>query len=68
MDKLLRATQVAEILQIHKNTLIRMIKRQQINGIRIGALWKVSQSELERFLKEGNAPIGVDFFRKEEDD
>lgn len=46
--------QLAELLQVHANTIRAWLATKQLRGVRLGgkAGWRVRASELERFLKE----------------
>lgn len=46
--------QLAELLQVHANTVRSWLVERKLRGIRLDgkAGWRVRESELERFLKE----------------
>ena len=51
--KLLTTKQVADILQVHKFTVLKYIKEGKIKAIKLGRVWRIRESEIEKFLDEG---------------
>ncbi len=49
------AAQLANLLDVHPTTVIRMIHNDQIHGVRVGGHWRIYSEEVERVLHEGNA-------------
>ena len=41
-------TEVAELLQVHEQTIRRMIKAKKLEHYKVGAQMRISASELER--------------------
>ena len=68
MDKYLKATEVRETLQVSEQVMSRLLHSGKLRGVKFGGLWKVSEKEVERFLRDGNAPIGVDFLGGEDEE
>ena len=52
-DRILTAQQAAELLQIHPETMRRMLKRGRIPGHKIGRAWRILESEIRRLVMEG---------------
>ncbi|GAH57601.1 unnamed protein product, partial [marine sediment metagenome] len=48
MSELLTIKDVAEILKVSQGTIRRMLDRGELKGIRIGRLWRIAQSEIDR--------------------
>lgn len=46
-------TEVAGMLRISKATVFRALQVGKIKGIKIGNIWRVSEEELQRIMKEG---------------
>lgn len=46
-------TEVAKALNISKATVFRALQVGKIKGIKIGNIWRVSEEELQRIMKEG---------------
>ncbi len=51
--KLLKAKEVADILQVSRSMAYRMMQRGEIPTIRVGSAVRVRGSDLEEFLKKG---------------
>ncbi len=54
MDKIYKVDEVAERLGCHIETVRRKIRSGQIRAIKIGNDYRISESELDRYLKEGD--------------
>ena len=50
---MLSVKQASEILEISKPTLIRYIRQGKVKAIRMGHVYKITQEEVERILKDG---------------
>ena len=48
------AEEAAEYLQIHKNTLYRLIKSGKIPARKVGRQWRFHQQALDQWLLEGD--------------
>lgn len=44
--------QVAELLNVHRNTVLNMILRKELKANKVGRQWRVSEEEIKR-IKEG---------------
>lgn len=42
---------VAEILQMHPQTIYRAVKAKQLEGHRIGRAWRFSDEQIRRFVE-----------------
>jgi excisionase family DNA binding protein len=51
--KLLKAKEVAEILQVSRSMAYRMMQRGEIPTVRVGSAVRVRGSDLEEFIKRG---------------
>ncbi len=51
-DKLLTTEQVAELLQVHPFTVLKYIKTGKLKAIKLGRVWRIRESDVERFLEE----------------
>ena len=51
---MLTARQVADRLQVHRDTVLRWLERKELRGSKLGnrAGWRISESDLQQFLKE----------------
>jgi excisionase family DNA binding protein len=56
-EELLDSEEAAALLKIHPKTLQRMARRHEVQGLRIGKLWRFRVSQLNHWLarKTGNA-------------
>jgi excisionase family DNA binding protein len=52
-DKVLTTDEAAKYLKISKPTLLNHIRERKIKAKKVGRSWRILQSELYRFLKEG---------------
>jgi excisionase family DNA binding protein len=52
-DEFLTAEEVAERLKMHPRTVRRMLARGDIPGRRLGKGWRVSATELQKFIAGG---------------
>lgn len=53
MEKLYKTSEIKEILKVSMNTIYNYIRGEQLKAVKIGDKYRVTESELERFLKEG---------------
>ena len=51
-EKLLTSEQVAQILQVHPFTVLKYIKAGKLKGIKLGRVWRIRESDVEKFLEE----------------
>ena len=51
-DKLLTSEQVSKILQVHPFTVLKYLKAGKLKGIKLGRVWRIRESDVERFLEE----------------
>ncbi|MBA4336962.1 DNA-binding protein [bacterium] len=51
-DKLLTSEQVSKILQVHPFTVLKYLKAGKLKGIKLGRVWRIRESNVERFLEE----------------
>lgn len=54
MDNYFTPQQVAEKLQLNIRTVYKWIREGKLKAIKVGDLWRISESELERFINENN--------------
>lgn len=54
-DNVFDLAEAAEQLGVSYRTALKYVTAGVLKGIRRGGRWKILQSELERFEKEGNA-------------
>ena len=52
-DNILTTDEAAQYLKISKATLLNHIRERKIKAKKVGRSWRILQSELYRFLKEG---------------
>jgi len=52
-DSVLTTNEAAQYLKISKATLLNHIRQRKIKAKKVGRSWRVLQSELYRFLNEG---------------
>lgn len=49
-EQILTSDQVAKILQIHPLTVLRYIKEGKLKAIKLGRVYRIRESEIEKFL------------------
>jgi len=59
--------EVAQDLDVSYVTVLKMVHRKEIKGVRRGGRWSIPKSEYNRFKKEGNHPDS-EKVKKEEGD
>lgn len=51
LPEILKPTEVAEFLCIHKNTAYKLIKRGDLPAFRVGKSWRISRRDLSSFCQ-----------------
>ena len=54
-DRILTLEQAAELLQVHYETVRRWMVKGEIPGRKIGRGWRIVESDLKRWISEGQA-------------
>ncbi len=54
VEKQFTIKELAETLGVHYITALNYVRRGRLKAIKIGGQWRVLESELERFMTEGN--------------
>ena len=52
MNRLLTASDTAEILRMRKDVVLRMLSEGEIPAMRIGKTWKVDEEQLHEWFKK----------------
>jgi len=63
-EKLLTTEQVSQILQVHPLTVLKYIKAGKLQGIKLGRVWRIRETEVEKFLEDRSMVL---FTSKDED-
>lgn len=53
---------IAKLLQLHRNSIVKLIKSKKLQALKIGKLYRVTDHQLERFLNSSeinNRPNGL---------
>lgn len=50
MEKYLTSEQVASILQVHQFTVLKYLKNGTLEGVKIGRVYRIKESDVEKFL------------------
>lgn len=56
-DQILTPDQVAKMLQLHPFTVLNYIKRGQIKSAKIGRVYRIRESEVNKFLECQTLPV-----------
>ena len=51
MDKLYKPIEVAEKLNVSIHTINKWLQEGKLKGVKVGNLWRVTETDLERFVK-----------------
>lgn len=54
MDNYYTPQEIADRLKVNKMTVYKWIREGKLKAVKIGDLWRIAESELERFIKESN--------------
>lgn len=52
-SQLLTASQVAERLQVSPGTVRNLCQRKEIRGVRVGVQWRITETEVARYIAAG---------------
>lgn len=52
MKNMLKAKQVAEILNVHVYTVYDLLKRGALHGFKLKTHWRITSEELDKFMKQ----------------
>lgn len=50
-EKFFTTEQVANILQVHPFTILKFIKQGKLQGIKLGRMYRIKESDVEQFLE-----------------
>jgi len=59
MNGILTVRQIAEKLQVNTETVYRWLRDGKLTGYRANRLWRVSEQDLEAFLKQRQEPVST---------
>jgi len=60
LDSLLTTRQLQDLLQVDRITIYRMLNDGRLRGFKVGGQWRFSRQEIERWLEEQRADLGVE--------
>ncbi|MBP7670913.1 helix-turn-helix domain-containing protein [Candidatus Gracilibacteria bacterium] len=52
IEKFFTTEQVATILQVHPFTILKFIKQGKLKGIKLGRVYRITESDVREFLAE----------------
>jgi len=52
VENIYTTEQVAQLLQIHPLTVLKYIKVGKLHGVRLGRIYRIRESDLQRFLDQ----------------
>jgi len=50
MERYLTSEQVADLLQVHPFTVLKYLKSGVLEGVKIGRMYRIKESDVEKFL------------------
>jgi len=53
VDRLYTTNQVAKLLQIHPLTVLKYINSGKLRAIKLGRVYRVTETSLQKFLEDG---------------
>lgn len=53
VDRLYTTEQVAKLLQIHPLTVLKYINSGKLRAVKLGRVYRVTETSLQKFLEEG---------------
>ena len=54
---LLTVSEVAKELRLHEETIKRFLRSGNLQGVKVGKVWRVKQDKLEEFLERGSRNV-----------
>jgi len=58
MEKYLTSEQVATLLQVHPFTVLKYLKSGTLEGVKIGRVYRIKESDVEKFLSDNTIGKG----------
>ena len=58
MEKYLTSEQVAALLQVHPFTVLKYLKSGKLEGVKIGRVYRIKESDVEKFLSDNTIGNG----------
>lgn len=52
MKRLLNVEELAQYLNLQKQTIYNWLNQRKISGIKIGGVWRFDKKEIDKWLKE----------------
>lgn len=52
-DKLYTVKEVAEMFSVATSTIRKKLRKGDLKGIKIGKVWRIKRTEIQRYCKEG---------------
>jgi excisionase family DNA binding protein len=49
-ERLYNPTEIAEYLQVHRETVMEHLRSGKLRGRKVGRLWRISESDLQTFI------------------
>ena len=53
---IMTSDQVADLLQISRDTVYHLASRGELRGRKVGRVWRFLRDEVEKYIRVGNAP------------
>ncbi|MBU0577786.1 helix-turn-helix domain-containing protein [Patescibacteria group bacterium] len=53
VEQIYTTEQVAKLLQIHPLTVLKYIKQGKLHGVKLGRVYRMRESDIQKFLNEG---------------
>ena len=60
LDEILTVGEVAALLRIHRKTVYKFLKANELQGHRFGRIWRFKRSEIMKLLEQSNASLRDD--------
>ncbi len=53
-DRLYTAEQVADLLQVHHLTVLKLIKAKRLKAVKLGRVYRIKESALNEFIEKSS--------------
>lgn len=65
IERFLTTEQVANILQVHPFTILRLIKSGRLKGVKLGRVYRIKEADVNEFLEKSTTSKGKKEEKKE---
>lgn len=59
LDAISTVDEAAEYLKLHRVTILRMLNRSELKGFKLGRVWRITRTTLEKIQNRGGKKHGA---------